>query len=207
MVELAIDKPNCSDAGLPSAGAVHRRDRCTMTRTIPLTKGYVAIVDDADYEGLSGYKWHAHFTYNNVYATRSVHARLGLRKYQCKRFLMHREILGLVVGDGIQVDHKNRNGLDNRRENLRACTPKQNHGNQMSRSGVSAYKGVSFDKRRQKWRAQIFFDGRQKFLGYHRNEVEAALAYDYAAREHWGLFARTNFPTRFERGTLEQRDA
>ncbi len=156
-------------------------------KTIPLTKGKVALVDDADYEFLSQWKWCAlqpappHGTY---YAARREH---GTRKH----VYMHNVLLG-VVG----VDHKDRRGLNNCRDNLRACSSSLNNGNaRMHRDNRSGYKGIWFDGRgrvSKPWCASTQIGGKTYRLGYFATAKEAALAYDAKARELFGSFARTN---------------
>ncbi len=105
---------------------------------------------------------------------------------------MHRFILD--APDGAVVDHINGNALDNRRANLRLCTPTENAYNKRKRPGtVSQYKGVSWDSRNQRWMSQLTFKNRHLFLGRFDDEQEAARAYDVAARKHFGEFANLNF--------------
>ena len=103
---------------------------------------------------------------------------------------MHRVILSLEQGDSA-VDHKNGDGLDNRKTNLRLATPSQNNMNKLGRRGsTSKYKGVSLcGGGSKKWRARIKHDS----LGRFENEVEAALAYDEKAQQIFGEFAKLNF--------------
>jgi hypothetical protein len=107
---------------------------------------------------------------------------------------MHRLVIG--AGPGDKVDHVNRDGLDNRRINLRLATSSQNSANRIAdrrRNGTSsAYKGVSWDKSRQRWTTYITVDGHHRHLGRYATELEAAAAYDAAAEEAWGDFARLN---------------
>ena len=106
---------------------------------------------------------------------------------------MHREILNLTLGNKLRVDHKNCNGLDNQKQNLRFATKSQNGMNQKIRMGTSKYKGVSWHKNRNKWAVWICNNGKRQYLGYFTNEVDAAQAYDRKAKELFGEYARLNF--------------
>jgi len=157
-------------------------------KKIKLTKGKCAIVDDADYEELSKYKWHANVSRRTSYASRVIKRNGKETKIQ-----MHREILGLG-NPRIFVDHKDGNGLNNQRDNLRTCTPKENTLNRRSREGrASKYKGVWWDKRKKKWAVTIGINNRSNWLGVFDNEDEAAIVYDNAALKHYGAFAFVNF--------------
>ena len=144
-------------------------------KTIPLTRGYTAIVDDADFELLSRYKWRATvITPRNkvIYARGSV--RQNVR--QNKSFFMHRKIVGATKGQ--LVDHINRNGLDNRRCNLRFVTDSQNKYNcGKTKSNTSGFKGVVWHRKARKWQAQINVDKRTKYLGLFSNMSDAVAAY------------------------------
>jgi hypothetical protein len=156
-----------------------------MTR-IPLGNGLAATVDDSDAERVSCFRWYAVAEHGKRYA-------IG-RDANGRNVRMHRLILGAPTG--VWVDHVNGNGLDNRRENLRAATRAENGRNRgAQRNSASGFKGVSkrTDKpRRKPWRAQIQAGGKIRHLGYFATEQEAAAAYDNAAREMHGVFAKTN---------------
>ena len=151
-----------------------------MSKIIPLTQGKEAIVDDEDYEWLSQWKW---FISKRKYAS---------RHFGDKLMYMHRMIMN--TPSGMETDHINGNELDNRRENLRICTRKENARNiKYNSNNTSGYKGVVWDKRNKKWRAQISYDKINKTLGRFENILDAVLAYDTAAKELFGAFAKTNF--------------
>jgi hypothetical protein len=129
------------------------------------------IVDSTDYTWLSQWQWRRT---GNGYVGR------GQRidgKY--RMIFMHREILGLEHGSGERADHINGKRLDNRRENLRVATVRQNNKNRRSRPGSkSSYVGVSWHARDGKWRSRVRFDGKECILGYYNSEFAAARAYD-----------------------------
>jgi len=146
------------------------------------TQEKVALIDDEDYELVSQYKWHvSRRGKHKLYASTGIKA--GSKKTKVD---MHRLIINAPKGQ--QVDHKNGNGLDNRKENLRVCTRSQNQRNRVANRtrGTSKYKGVSFDKKSNSWRAKIS-------IGSFPSEEEAARAYDEVAGELFGEFAKLNF--------------
>ncbi len=157
-------------------------------RKIPLTQGQFAIVDDEDYEKLSGYKWYASKKGRTFYAERAD--RGGRKK---RNIPMHREILDMPAGKCI--DHINHNSLDNRRANLRIVTQEHNNWNKRKKRGncSSQYKGVSWQKSPGRWKAMIVYKGKWIFIGYFDNEVSAAKAYDAKAQELFGEYAALNF--------------
>lgn len=151
-------------------------------RTIKLTQGKIALVDDSDYEIVNQFKWYARRGYDTFYASCDAVTERH----------MHRFILGLSKTDP-EVDHINGNGLDNTRKNLRLATSTQNKANRPKAVGKSSiYKGVCWDKNRQKWLATITIDYKLKYLGRFDLEIDAALAYNKAAIEQFGEFAQLN---------------
>ena len=144
-----------------------------------------AIVDEADYPRVSSLRW----SHTNGYACRKEPGNIHQS--------MHRFILGLTGGD--EVDHVNGDGLDNRRANLRVCSRRDNVRNKsVSSNNKCGYKGVShvpYGKRVKRWVAKININGRQKHLGYFSRPDEAAEAYNKAAVELFGRFARLNIVT------------
>lgn len=158
-------------------------------REIPLTQGKVAIVDAEDFDFVSRFKWHTLRSKNGrYYAARKV--RIEGTDYT---ILMHRFLLNAPSGK--DIDHVNRNGLDNQRHNLRLCTRSENNRNSLKRNtGKSRFKGVSWHGAGNLWKVRIYIDHKQISLGYSRCEEEAARAYDFAALNLFGEFARLNFP-------------
>lgn len=142
------------------------------------------IVDECDFESLSKMNWRMH---------KRGYPRLATWvNKKTKHVTLHRFILG-VTDPTILVDHINGNTLDNRRSNLRTCTRKQN--NQNRRADVlnqSGFRGVCFDKRAKKWKAEISSDSKRMFLGHFENPEDAAAAYNTAAKECFGDFAYLN---------------
>jgi len=157
-------------------------------KRIPLSQGKYALVDNEDFKKLSKHKWCAIQWGNTWGAVRNSSKVNGKQR----TIYMHREILGLRRGGKIQVDHKNHNGLDNRRSNLRPCTAQQNQWNYTKASGKSSkYKGVSKHKDGG-WVANITVFKKQYYLGYFKSEIEAAIAYNKMAQKHFGEFAKLN---------------
>lgn len=152
---------------------------------IPLTGGLFAAVDELDFERASLVTWTLHKTHSGVYVRCFSGENRG--KY------LHHFIL--PPGPGQEVDHRDRNGLNNTRENLRICSGSQNMMNRAKEKGCSSiYKGVYWDRARGKWSARA---GTRKNLiccGRFEYETEAALAYDRVAKYQYGEFARLNFP-------------
>jgi hypothetical protein len=157
-------------------------------RRIKLTQNQYAIVDPEDFETLKQFKWCAAKDYDTYYAIR--YARIGNKKTTVK---MHRQIINAKENE--IVDHDDQNGLNNQRYNLRIATAAENNANSkrgMNR-GRSKYKGVWWDEKAGEWRAGIKCRGKRIHLGMFDDEIEAAKAYDQAARELHGNFAVLNF--------------
>jgi hypothetical protein len=158
-------------------------------KEIPLTKGKHVIVDDEDYEKLCKHKWYAEKGLYTWYAVRGVR-KDGKRE---KKEYMHAVIMS--PPNGFIVDHKNRNGLNNCKENLRVCSNSQNQFNKIkSHSSKSKYKGLSWCKRVNKWMVYVTKHKKRFFLGYFEEEKIAAEMYDQCAVELFGDFALLNFP-------------
>lgn len=158
-------------------------------KEIQLTRGMVALVDDEDFEWLNQWKWYAaHANRSKFYAARDT--RRGKRE-RGGIVYMHRQIMD--AGSGLEVDHKNGNSLDCRRGNLRLCDHPQNCRNIRQRcDNHSGYRGVTWCKRDQCWRVEIHYNGAKKQLGRFDDLKAAALAYNTAAIELHGEFARLN---------------
>jgi hypothetical protein len=162
-------------------------------RTIKLTQGKVALVDDCDYDVLLQYNWYAKRDKKAFYAVRNIRKVDGKRKTE----YMHRIVLARKLGHAITPrmipDHEDGNGLNNQRYNLREVTHRGN-GENKHRSKSSQYLGVCWVKRDCKWQAQIQVNGKIVCFGtYYATEFEAALAREAYIEEHPELLAKSNF--------------
>ena len=166
MISIVVQVP-----GSPSA----------VTRSILLGNNRgIAIVDEADYAEVSQFNWRI---------LKAPHTSYAHRHVGDKNQYLHTFLTGWT-----ETDHANRDGLDNRRCNLREVTAHtQNMANRKSTGGASQFKGVTFDKRWGKWHAKIKYNGKRTYLGGFANEEDAARAYDEAAIAQWGEFASVNF--------------
>lgn len=154
------------------------------TREIVLTNGRTVLVDADDYEVLKKYSWHCLNTKYTSYAQSRINGENGKKQHT----LMHRLIMN--TPKGMDTDHINGNGLDNRKENLRITNHRENMRN---RHANNKYKGVYYRADRKVYHAYIKV-GRTRNLGHFVSEIAAACAYDYAAKEYFGEFACLNFP-------------
>lgn len=155
-------------------------------KTIPLTQGLSATVDDQDYDRVKQYKWWTMRVGRNTYGLRTLPGT-------GKKELLHRFIL---QPDPKQlIDHIDGNGLNCQRKNMRIATQRQNQQNQKLRSSnTSGYKGVCLAWDGIQWVARIRDSfGKKTHLGLFPDAVSAAKAYDRAARKYHGEFANTNF--------------
>lgn len=153
---------------------------------VPVGDTY-ALVDGNDTEKVLKLNWYLQKGQSGIYYALAI-LKSGKRK---RTIRMHQLIL--PSPEGCHVDHKDRNGLDNRRTNLRIATPSQNHANQrnqITRKRLSRYKGVT--KNKQKWNASLVANGERRYLGVFGTEEEAAIAYNEAAKKCFGEFARIN---------------
>ncbi len=157
-------------------------------KKIPLTKGQFALVDDEDFEFLNQWKWHASVRGELFYACRN---RSLKEKMGHMLIYMHRVIINLDRGDKTQIDHKDGNGLNNQRDNLRTCTPSQNRINRIApTNSTSGLRGVTWSKGRKKWVAQIKIDKKTVNLGGFTSKEDAHQEYIKAAKTYHGEFAR-----------------
>lgn len=153
-------------------------------KEIQLTRGMVAMVDDEDFERINAIKWTLQKGGNTFYAVNSRN----------NNTLMHRVILKAKKGE--VTDHINHNGLDNRKINLRLCTHSENlRHRKKHKNNDSGYKGVYADKKTKtpRYRAQIRVNKKKICIGSFGDPVDAAKAYDKAAKKYHGEFALTNF--------------
>ena len=179
---LVVSAIPCLDRKQP-AGFLKRK----AMKTIQLTQNKISLIDDGDYSGLSKYKWYAVLSRNkNWYAVRYFKID---NKYAS--ISMHRQILGLQKGDKREVDHKDHDGLNNQRYNLRVCTHQENDFNRKYQPHSSKFKGVNLTK--GKYMARIKLNGKKLYIGLYENEIEAARAYDEKAKELHGEYAGLNF--------------
>lgn len=158
-------------------------------KEIRLTQGKVALIDDAMWDRISYFRWFAHNNNGNWYAVTGLTLPNGKRT----TLKMHQLILGIPESF---IDHKDNNGLNNQIANIRFATSEGNNRNSKKRKhSTSSYKGVSWNTITRKWVAQIYVNGKNKYLGHFIPEHEhmAAMAYDLQAIEHYGEFANLNF--------------
>lgn len=153
-------------------------------RQIELTKGYWTLVDEEDYQKVIQYNWSAYVRFRSgkpqVYAIRSISTPKGRTTISLHRWL-------LAAPKGTEIDHRNGNGLDNRRINLRLCTSSENSKAKHSSCAKSGYKGVSCSG--SKWIARIRVNYKEIYLGTFTTARKASIAYNRAAKQHFGEFA------------------
>lgn len=157
-----------------------------------MVKGNEVKVDDEDFEYLNQWKWQI----NKGYATRIHHIAVIDRKQKVRLMSMHREVLrnnGLEI-EGFDIDHINRDRLDNRKENLRIATRSQNNMNsKIPVNNTSGFKGVSWHKQNKKWYARISVNRKVHRLGFFSDKMEAVKKYDQAMIKYFGEFALPNY--------------
>ena len=150
--------------------------------SIPLTQGKFAEVDQRDYAKLAKHKWYAYRSRGVLYAGRTIYRLAKMNQI----IQMHAAILGKKPG--LEIDHKDRDGLTNRRSNLHFVTHAMNCRNRRKLATASSkYIGVSLDKKTGKWRAYIKNAGKLKHLGLFQTEEEAAKVREHANKKLFSL--------------------
>src|SRR5437660_1379321 len=160
---------------------------------IGLSQGYVALVDDEDFKRVSQFKWHARVVRRKDGSVRTVYVGRMTRRKDGSRIghKLHRFILGVTTPE-VEVDHKDGDGLNCQRHNLRKATHAENQQNQLlHRNNTSGFKGVYLHKESGKYKAQITVNGKQIHLGYFTAATEASDVRDAAALKYHGEFALT----------------
>lgn len=158
---------------------------------IVLSNGLVAAIDECDAEIVGSHNWFAWPGRHTTYAATSIRSPMATGG---KCIKMHRLILGLLDSDRrVVVDHRDGNGLNNTRSNLKICTIAENlHGVMRGPRGVSEYRGVSWSKAANKWESRISVRGVRRSLGFFASEVEAAIAYNAAKLTEFGADSELN---------------
>jgi HNH endonuclease/AP2 domain len=188
--KLTITIPVCLDVLFVWPVMVYRWWKYGYTyRRIYLGEGKWTLLDVKDYYRLRIFKWIIYGNGTNLYAVR--HQLIEPNK--TKTVYMHREIMNPPAG--LVVDHRNCDGLDNRKDNLRFATHAQNTRNRRKKKNASSqFLGVYFNKEKSTWDSQIMHNGKKIWVGRFKTEIDAARAYDAAALKYHKEFARLNFP-------------
>ena len=161
-------------------------------KLLPLTKDKFALVDDDDYYWLSQWNWFAVEIKNIWYARRSKKKGV-LRSNEKYEIYLHRIVMK-CSNINFVIDHLDKNGLNNQKENLRICTKSENNKHTSShKNSSSQYLGVSYDKNRNKWSANLMNNGKRILFKRYNTEIEAAKAYDITAKTQFGVYANLNF--------------
>ncbi len=191
MTTIQIKIPNWLDRICAWPAIQYRKYKFGLPfRKISLGESFFTIVSPEDFYRLNKFHWSRKKSRNNFYAVRFVNDDDKDIKFSS----MHREITNAPAG--LLVDHKNLNTLDNTRTNLRLATRSQNQYNRkkIKSKTSSRFVGVCFHKKHKKWYAFIRYESKLLWLGAFDNEIDAAKAYDAAAKKYHGEFARLNFP-------------
>ncbi len=160
-------------------------------KSVPLTQGKIALVDEEDFEYINQWKW----CYRQGYAIRGEYLGRVEGKSKTKTISMHRLINS--TANGLDTDHINGDKLDNRRSNLRSCEHRLNTQNRLKGSKITAskYKGVSWISARNAWQAYIRVNYKHWYLGLYDKEADAANAYNKVAHFMFGEYAALNTVT------------
>ncbi len=156
---------------------------------IKLSKGYITVVDDEDYEFLMKWKWCVALDKTKKYPYAVRNQKINGKIY---RISMNRFLLG-VENNKLKVDHADHCTLNNQRSNLRIATVSQNAMNKIKTRGTSKYLGVSLHRPNNKWVARYCLNKKQITIGFYDLQIEAAKARDEIVKEVYGEFARLNF--------------
>lgn len=193
MVSYTIKIPNLLDRILSGPVLLYRLLRYGyIYRRIPLTQGRYAKVDVDNFYRFIKHKWQACRSGDSFYVRRTVY-----NKGKQTKLHMHRVVLN--APEGMQVDHIDGDGLNNCRDNLRLATSSQNCCNRACRGKTSKYKGVHYLRSENCYQVNANKNGKKIYIGRFKDELEAARAYDTAAKKYHKEFARLNFPTKTKR--------
>jgi hypothetical protein len=204
MVTYRLKIPDRLDSILVLPVLLYRWLRYRYTfRLVPLTQGLYAKVDPVDFYRLIKYKWYARKSAQTYYATSTqyqngrrcdLHMHRLIMEYTLYVELGTRNVAPNKLPCNLFIDHKNGDGFDNRRANLRLADSTQNNYNRRITSRrTSNYKGVDYRPSKKAYRARITVNKKRIFLGHFPSEVDAARAYDHAAKKYHGEFAVLNF--------------
>ena len=157
-----------------------------IMQLLPIKDGGFTLINDWIYDIVRQWTW-------RLDVDGYPRTAISINGKRCRTHL-HHFVMGKPFGLW-EVDHKDHDKLNNLKSNLRWCTHRQNNYNRMAAvGGASVFKGVHWDARKNRWGVRLKMGGYRKRFGRYRTEIEAALAYDAAAKEYHGGFAYLNFP-------------